>query len=428
MPIDIIIHPKIWTVFHELFDSTKTRYKVFYGGRGAGKSWTIAQALILKAYKSRVRILCTREIQRSIQESVHRLLSDQIEKMGLLKYFNIKNNEIVSWNKSQILFEGLYNNVNKIKSMEGIDICWLEEAEKISKNSWKLLIPTIRKENSEIWVSFNPDDESDETYQMFITKKKSNAAVKKVNYSDNPYFSEPLISEMEYDRKYNYSKYLNVWEGECISNYDACIYRLDRNINCVNYDIKHVRSFESCASWDFGVSDDTAIIFYNILQVPKTENNPKGIIINIFDEYCNNNQTADHYRKVIEQKEYNINTHYCDPSGASRESDLTSWIDKLALNEKTGKRDWHYIYSSTYSVIEMIDNANEVLPFIRYNPLITPHVHNMFRRWMYRTDKDGKIVLPPKPMHDNHSHFGTSFYYFCINRFPPKNSAGYSFS
>ena len=150
-----------------LFD--QHRYKVAYGGRGSSKSWSFARALIIQAANRPLRILCAREIQKSIKQSVHQLLSDQIQALGLGSFFEVLEAEIRGMNGSSFSFAGLATNtVESIKSFEGVDIVWVEEAQTVSKRSWDILIPTIRKENSEIWISFNPDVDTDDTYQRFV--------------------------------------------------------------------------------------------------------------------------------------------------------------------------------------------------------------------------------------------------------------------
>ena len=142
------------------------RYKVAHGGRGSGKSWAFARALILMAAKKPLRILCGREVQKSIKDSVHRLLNDQIQALGLGASFDVLENEIRGKNGSLFLFAGLsQHTVESIKSFEGVDICWLEEAQVITKRSYDVLLPTIRKDGSEVWLSLNPDMDTDETYQ-----------------------------------------------------------------------------------------------------------------------------------------------------------------------------------------------------------------------------------------------------------------------
>ena len=151
----------------------KSRYKVLYGGRGGAKSWGIARALLIMGAKKPMRILCAREYQTSIKDSVHKLLCDQIEALGLLQFYEITQASLRGANGTEFAFIGLKNNPANIKSFEGVDVCWVEEAQTVSRLSWNILIPTIRKEGSEIWVSFNPELETDETYQRFVVDRKS---------------------------------------------------------------------------------------------------------------------------------------------------------------------------------------------------------------------------------------------------------------
>ena len=201
------------------------RYKIYYGGRGGAKSWNFARVLLILGTQKKLRILCTREFQSSIQDSVHRLLSDQIEKLKLSSFYTINQRDIRGSNGTLILFEGLYRNVHRIKSLEGIDICWVEEAAKVTEFSWEILIPTIRKKNSEIWASFNPDQEDDPVYKRFVDNTRDDAIVKMVSHKDNPYFPDTLRKELEWDKKVDFDKYLHVWEGKCRSHSDAQVFK-----------------------------------------------------------------------------------------------------------------------------------------------------------------------------------------------------------
>ncbi len=190
------------------------RYKVFFGGRGGAKSWGIARALLVRAASEKLRILCCREIQNSIRESSHRLLKEQIDLLELSDIFAITDRSIIcTATGSEFIFEGLFRNISKIKSLEGIDICWVEEAEKVSDESWEILTPTIRKPGSEIWVSFNPQFEDDPTYQRFVVNPPENAFVVKINYYDNPYFPDVLRTEMEQDKARDRVLYNHKWLG-----------------------------------------------------------------------------------------------------------------------------------------------------------------------------------------------------------------------
>ena len=205
--------------------AAKTRYKGLKGGRGGAKSYSFAQALALRAAQEPLRILCAREIQNSIRDSVHKLLTDRIYELGLSSYYKITEKSITSSAGSEFLFKGLLRNVREVKSTEGIDICWVEEAENVSKNSWDVLIPTIRKPNSEIWISFNPENEDSATYQKFVVNPPPNLTMEHIGWQHNRFFPDVLKQEMEYDKEVDYDKYLHIWEGELKKYSDALIFK-----------------------------------------------------------------------------------------------------------------------------------------------------------------------------------------------------------
>lgn len=176
------------------------RYKVLYGGRGGAKSWGIARALLIKGASQPLRVLCAREYQKSIVDSVHQLLREQISDLGLSSVYRVMESSIVGPNGTQFFFAGLHHNVGNIKSMESVDVAWVEEAQTVSKSSWEVLIPTIRKEGSEIWVSFNPELDTDDTYKRFVLNPPPGAAVVKTSWRDNPWFSDVLKDEAEFLR------------------------------------------------------------------------------------------------------------------------------------------------------------------------------------------------------------------------------------
>lgn len=202
----------------------QNRYKVLYGGRGAGRSWAAARVLLLLMAQRPLRVLCAREFQRSIADSVHRLLCDQIELMKLPGFF-ITQREIRHALGGSFLFEGLRHNITKIKSLEGLDIAWVEEAERVSADSWEVLIPTIRKPGSEIWVTFNPDQEADPTYQRFIKNREQDWYIKRCSWRDNPWFPDTLRKEMEYLYRVDPHAAAHVWDGECRTITDAQVLR-----------------------------------------------------------------------------------------------------------------------------------------------------------------------------------------------------------
>lgn len=239
------------------FLSEKKRYKIAYGGRGSAKSWTVARCLILNAIKSKVRILCTRQLQTSIKDSVHKLLCDSISDLGLNEYFNITRDAITCINGSEFIFKGLQNQTNEIKSMEGINYCWCEEAQSISEDSWQILIPTIRKEDSEIWITFNPDREEDATYQRFVKNTPPDSTIALINYYDNPWFPDVLRKEMEYCKEVDYGKYEHVWLGKTVIDTDAQIYH--GKFEMLDFETPENTTFYYGADWGFA-NDPTALI------------------------------------------------------------------------------------------------------------------------------------------------------------------------
>ena len=191
-------------------------YKVFHGGRGSGKSWQFAKAAILQSYGTKQRWLCTRQFQTSIKDSVHKLLVDEIWRLKLQDYFHVTDTEIqCTYSGSEFIFKGIQRSINEIKSTEGIDRCWVEEAQSVTADSWEILIPTIRKEDSEIWVSFNPDLEEDATFNTFVAHPQPNSLVRKVSWRDNPWFPKNLDKKRLHMRATDFETYRNVWEGEC---------------------------------------------------------------------------------------------------------------------------------------------------------------------------------------------------------------------
>ena len=241
-------------IFSPLFKSPK-RKNFIYGGRGSSKSWTVAQYCVLQAYQRKIKVLCCRELQKSINDSVLALLSDVIERMGLTDFFTVQKNGIYGANGSQFIFAGIKSNVSEIKSMENISICWFEEAQAMSRESYDILIPTIRAEGSIIIFTFNPFKDTDPIY-VEMKNADENCLVLKVNWQDNPFFPETLRLEMEHDKKTDYEKYLWCWEGECLGLSDAQIFRGKYTVK----EFKTPKNAEFHFGADWGFSTDPTVI------------------------------------------------------------------------------------------------------------------------------------------------------------------------
>jgi len=200
-------------VYRELWNPY--RYKVLYGGRYAARSWTIARNLIIRATQTETRILCTRELQKSVKQSVHRLLKDQISLLGLDKFFDVQQQGIYGANGSEFMFLGIKHNTEEVKSTEGIDICWIEEAHNLTESSWDIIDPTIRKEDSEVWLSFNTRFKFDHVYQLFVANPPPpGSLVIRSSFKDIPkYVTKTIDKQIAGVKKNDYEKYLHVWLG-----------------------------------------------------------------------------------------------------------------------------------------------------------------------------------------------------------------------
>lgn len=244
-------------------DGLPVRYRAAYGGRGSGKSHSFAQALLLKAAERPLRIGCFREIQKSIRDSVKRLLDDKIKDSGLSGFYTSTDQEIRGANGSLFIFAGLRNNPDAIKSTEGIDIAAVFEARPVSQRSLDLLIPTIRKPGSEIWFEWNPEFETDpiETLLRDPAGQPPGSIVRCVNWHNNPFFPDVLRQELEYDKSRDPEKYRHIWEGEYASSAES---RVFKNWVVEDFDAPADAIFRFGADWGFA-TDPTVLVRCYIL-------------------------------------------------------------------------------------------------------------------------------------------------------------------
>lgn len=373
------------------FLAESSRYKVVYGGRGKGASWSIARQLLINGVQKPVRVLCCRELQSSIQDSVHQLLSDQVANLKLGAFYEVQRNAILGINGTAFSFEGLRHNTNKVKSYEGIDIAWVEEAENVSRSSWEILIPTIRKPGSEIWVNFNTALETDETYQRFVVNTPPDALVRKINWRDNPWFPDVLRQEMEYLKAKDHDAYLNIWEGHPRVALQGAIYANElRDALAENRITKvpHDQTVPVHTFWDLGFADHTSIIFAQKI----------GFEYHLIDAYQNRLHKFPHYMQVLQERGYVYGTHYL-PHDADHEMLAASSIKKQ---------------------MEAVGHKCVVLPRVEKKEHGINAVRALFNRMYfdqgkcadliqalrhYRYDIDEHGQWSPKPLHDENSHY-----------------------
>ena len=197
------------------FWRTKARNKVLHGGRSSSKSWDAAGMAVFLAHRYRVRFLCTRQLQNKISESVYTLIKMQIERFGLTDQFDILNNSIRhKTTGSEFLFYGLWRHIDEIKSLEGVDVCWIEEAHNLTENQWEILEPTIRKEGSEFWIIFNPRFRNDFVYKRFVSSPPPKTVVRQINYDENPFLSSTIIDVIEAKKAEDHEEYVHIYKGQ----------------------------------------------------------------------------------------------------------------------------------------------------------------------------------------------------------------------
>lgn len=373
------------------------RYKVAYGGRGSAKSWSFGRALLTQGAHRPLRVLCAREIQESIEQSVHALLKDQVKRLNLGGFYDVQKNAIRGRNGTEFSFHGLLHNIDNIKSAEGADICWVEEAQKVSRESWTKLVPTIRKDGSEIWVTFNPELEEDETYQRFVIAPPKDSVVVKMNYDDNPWFPKVLEDErLELESK-DPDEYLHVWEGHCKQALTGAVYAdelrdaLQGNRICpVPYDrSKAVHVFA-----DLGWSDFTSLWF--IQRV--------GMQYRVLRAYQNRHKPWSHYLERIQETGYLLDTIWLPHDGAAKQLGTGKSIEELTREAGRKVR-----IVPKLSALDGINAAREVFPLCWFDEKECADGLRSLRRYVW---DDG--VAKREPKHDENSHYADGFRYFAV--------------
>lgn len=309
------------------------RFKVYYGGRGGAKSHNMARALLIKGMQGKLRILCARELQNAIADSVHKLLADLVTYYELESFYEVQKACIKGINGTEFIFKGLKYNSTEIKSTEGIDIAWVEEAEKVSDASWEMLIPTIRNTGSEIWISFNTKNLTDPTYQRFILNKYDDAIVKKVSWRDNPFFPEVLELERRRLETSDPEAYAHIWEGNPDTRRSGAIYALlldkaraaERIIK-----IPYKPNIPVVTAWDLGKRHGTVIWFAQTIG--------REIRIIDYHEAFGNDADIETLASVVHGKGYLYGQHWLPHDGAHErlgmKGSISDQLKKAGISNK----------------------------------------------------------------------------------------------
>lgn len=397
------------------------RYKIAYGGRGGAKSWSVAQLLLVMGMERKLRILCARELQKSIDQSVHQLLSDSINRLGLQDFYTVQRSKIIGINGTEFGFCGLKHNPTELKSYEGADICWVEEAQAVSSASWKILIPTIRKEGSEIWLTFNPDLEEDITYQRFVVNPPSNSYVVKINWSDNIHRPRTLDEERLDLMKRDYDEYLHVWEGHCRQTLEGAVYaneiRLATSEDRITK-VPHDPMFPVHCFFDLGWADHTTIWFAQFV----------GMEFRLINYYQDNQKPISDYLQHMQSLKYTYGQVWLPHDAKAKQLGTGKSIQEIV--EAAGFR---VEITPKLSVVDGINASRMIFQNCYFDRDNCADGIQCLRHYRYDVDPDTK-QFSNKPVHDIYSHGADGFRYFAIaasqkrgirqNKTPPRMALG----
>jgi len=380
----------------------RARYKVMYGGRGGAKSWSAARALLARGAVEPIRVLCAREHQTSIRDSVHRLLADQLAPMRLAPFYRVTADSIRGPNGTEFIFAGLRHNVGNIRSKEGIDVCWVEEAQAVSRHSWETLIPTIRKEGSEIWVTFNPELEEDDTWLRFVVRPPSSAWVTKVTLDDNEFCPQVLKDEAAELKARDPEAWAHIWNGECRAAVAGAVYaealakaRDEGRITVVPYEpTAPVHCF-----WDLGWSDCVSIWMAQAV----------GLEFRIVDFLQASQKPIDWYVAELAKRDWvwgedwlphDAEAKTLAAAGRTIRSQLQNLGRKTRIVEKVG-------------VADGINAARGLLGRCWFDEVRCADGLQALRHYRYAVDTDGR--LGRTPLHDWSSHAADAFRYLAVS-------------
>jgi phage terminase large subunit len=381
------------------------QYKVAYGGRVGIKSWSFARGLLALSRARRMRIGCARETMKSLDESVHQLLQDQIKKLEMNDFFVAQRKNIRARNGSAFSYHGLRDrSVHNIKSLEGLDVLWIEEAQNVSKKSWVTVIPTIlRKPGAEIWVSFNPELETDETYQRFVVHPPPSARVVKTSYRDNPYLSSEIKADIAHMKETDPDEYEHVYEGVCRPAVTGAVYKeqliaaeKEGRITRVPYDASRpVDTF-----WDLGFGDNVAIWFAQSI----------GFEFRLIDFVTDSLKDVSFYLKELGKRPYSYGKAYLPHDGRAK---------TLAAGGRTVQQ---LVEAGGYKV-KIVPNLSETDQMAATRAIFNrcwfdqekcaPEGLQALKHYRYEFDEQ-LGTFKREPLHDWSSHAAKAFQYFAV--------------
>lgn len=420
------------------------RYKGAHGGRGGAKSHFFAEQLVLRCFRQTTRAVCIREVQLTIKESVKQLIADKIDKLGLGwrgptepdngEEFVVTDTEVRARNGSLIIFKGMQSfNAANIKSLEGMDICWVEEAQTISAFSWRLLRPTIRKPGSEIWCSWNPRHDTDAVDEFFRgPHPPTDAVCVEINWQDNPWFPRVLRDEMERDRRADPDMAVHVWDGgyEIVSEgayYAKLLAAAERHGRFGSFPYRAGQRVQT--AWDLGIRDHNPIWFI-------VEDMEYATVV---DYYEVSGEGFDHIVATCMPELFVPPDKHPDYVGWSREKALKDFgreipflYKKHWLPHDVGVREQANGGRARYQTLrelglktiaqgaaanpeDRVNAVRQVLPRIRFNTDNPRVMRGIKRLRQYKRKFNESTGEYEGPLHDEASHAADAFGEYAVN-------------
>ncbi len=402
-----ILKPKVNRAFLPLLKAS--RYKGAHGGRGSGKSHFFADLLITTCASKQTRAVCIREIQKSIAQSVKLLLEDKIRQFGLGGKFRILDDRIETPYDGVITFQGMQNHTaDSIKSLEGYDIAWFEEAQRATQKSLKLLRPTIRKPGSELWFSWNPDSEDDPIEQLLRGPTRiKEATVIEANWRHNHWFGGELEKEMLIDRERDYDNYLHVWEGHYIVAHDGAVFADEMRASTAGKritSVPHVEAKPVDVYFDLGEGDGCAVWYEQQI----------GFEHHFIDYHYEHHKKLGYHIAEMQKRPYQYKTiwlpHDADYDLLGQDKTIKEQVQaafpnaEVRIVEAAGKAG---------SIKQGINLARTIFSACYFDKEKCADGLKALRHWHFKKDEQtGKTSNTP--FHDWSSHGGSAFMYFAM--------------
>lgn len=408
---EILLPPKMVSLFEG-----EARYRCAHGGRGSAKTRSFALMTAVRGYQwgmggKQGQILCGREHLNSLDESSLEEVKSAIRSVPwLLAYYDIGERYVRSKDGNiNYVFSGLRRNLDSIKSKARIILAWIDEAEGVSELAWSKLIPTVREDDSEIWVTWNPETKHSATHRRFRVNPPSDMKICEINYRDNPWFPAVLEAERKDDQKLRPDTYAHIWEGEMLVHADGAYYAVEMRECAAEERITHVpydRAVGVFTAWDLGIGDSTAIWFAQMV----------GAEVRLIDYYESSGVGLDHYAKELQSRPYVYGGHILPHDVRVRE--LGTGKSRLETLDSLGIRN--VTIAPQLGVDDGIQAVRSMIPRAWFDKVKCERGVDALRQ--YRRDYDDKgMTWRGRPMHDWTSHCADAFRYLAVGYKPASN-------